>query len=195
MKCLLLLIAILLVVSSVTTSASTAKSSTDLESIDALELEEILEENDILIGKEPYVVKHVVEDLPHVEINGGMIRTLNYSKSNVKKTTEWSSFRRISDKISTGSEGGSISSNRITTFGTVASGSYANLGFSLKKSKSSSMGYTLNVSKNYRVYLGYRVKYNVEKGTRITKTGKAVRDRSSYKIKTPIYGEYKWIRY
>ncbi len=111
-----------------------------------------------------------------------------------KKTTEWSSFRRISDKISTGSAGGSISSNRITTFGTVASGSYANLVFSLNKSKRS-MGYTLNVPKNSRVYLGYRVKYNVEKGTRITKTGKAVRDRRPYKIKTPFYGEYKWIRY
>jgi hypothetical protein len=147
-----------------------------------------------LIEKERYVVKHVLGESQHVEINGGMIRTLNYSKSNVKKTTEWSSFRRISDKISTGSAGGSISSNRITTFGTVASGSYANLVFSLNKSKSS-MGYTLNVPKNYRVYLGYRMKYNVEKGTRLTKTGKAVRDRTPYKIKTPFYGEYKWIRY
>ncbi len=58
-------------------------------------------------------------------------------------------------------------------------------------------GYTLNVGANKRVYMGYRVRYEIETGTRECYdivTGKVI-DHNDYTVKTPIYGEYKLINY
>lgn len=56
---------------------------------------------------------------------------------------------------------------------------------------------TLNVGANKRVYMGYRVYYAVEKGTRElydVVTGEVLRSYS-YTVKVPQYGEYKLITY
>ncbi len=172
--------------------------------------EEIFNEADVQIEDEPSAAPVFYPDEPFLyeDTNGtlktgnesdigtnSIIRTVKYSKENVSTYTEWSSFRRVSDNVVTGNYTGSIRSDRSTTFSVSAEGSYSNLGFSLSKTVTSSKSYTLNVPKNSRVYMGYRVKYNVEKGTRVTKTGSVVRSKSPYIVKTPSYGEYKLISY
>lgn len=60
---------------------------------------------------------------------------------------------------------------------------------------SSTVGYTLNVPANKTVYMGYRVKYSVEEGTREMidlVTGKVV-SSNTYVVKNPKFGEYKLI--
>lgn len=121
-----------------------------------------------------------------------IIRGIKYTKENVKTTNEWSSYRRVSDNIW---GPGSITADRSVTFGTQASGSYANLGFSLNTSVSSKVGYTLNAGKKSRVYMGYRVRYKVERGERVGRLGSREISRQSYTVKTPMYGEYKLINY
>ncbi|WP_129600361.1 hypothetical protein [Anaerophilus nitritogenes] len=118
-------------------------------------------------------------------------------KVNVSTYNEWSPFKRVSDNVVTGSEGGSISSTKTATFGTSVTGSISGLGISTNSSISSTIGYTLNVGKNKRVYMGYRVYYTVEKGTNEyydIVTGKVIRS-NKYIVKVPLYGEYKLINY
>lgn len=125
-----------------------------------------------------------------------MVNPYRYTKENVKNTTQWSSYKRVSDNLKTGKSGGSITATKSVKFSPVITGSIANISVSTGKSKSSSIGYTLKVSKNSRVYMGYRVKYAVETGTRVRTdvvTGKKVKNK--YTVKKPLYGEYKLIKY
>lgn len=118
-------------------------------------------------------------------------------KKNVKKSTGWSKYKRISDNIKTGKAGGSISAIKTVTFGTTSSGDVRGLSFGFSASKSSAKGYTLNVGPNKRVYMGYRVNYNIEKGENWlvdVVTGKVLR-KSKYTYKKPRYGEYGLINY
>nr|WP_295970088.1 hypothetical protein [uncultured Bacillus sp.] len=126
------------------------------------------------------------------------VNDFRYRKVNVSTKYEWSGYRRVSDNLSTyGSTGGSISANRTTTFTTQVSGTISGLGISTSKTISNSIGYTLSVGANRKVYLGYRVYYKVEKGTRqyydVT-TGKVI-SSNSYTVKTPQYGQYALINY
>lgn len=118
-------------------------------------------------------------------------------KKNVRTYNQWSPFKRVSDNMKTGNAGGSISSNKSVSFGCSVSGSIQGLGISRSGSVSSSMGYTLNVDKNKRVYMGFRVYYQVETGINEyydVATGKVIRS-NSYTVKKPQYGEYKLINY
>ena len=126
-----------------------------------------------------------------------MVNPYFYRKKNVKTYTEWSPYKRVSDNLKTGSSGGSITTTKSVTFGVTVSGDIYGLGISQSGSISSSTGYTLKVGKNKRVYVGYRVKYKVEKGIREhydVVTGK-VRASNSYTVKVPQYGEYALINY
>ena len=94
-------------------------------------------------------------------------------------------------------KGGSISSNKSVSFEASASGEIKGLNISLGGSVSNELGYVLDVGPNKRCYMGYRVKYNIEKGTRVRihrVTGKVV-STNTYTIKKPAYGEYKLINY
>lgn len=119
-------------------------------------------------------------------------------KVNVSISYGWSGYRRVSDNISTyGISGGSISSTKTTTFGTEVSGDIYGLGISLSGSVSNQIGYTLNVGPNRVVYLGYRVYYKIEKGTRQyydLATGKVI-SSNSYTVKFPQYGQYGLLNY
>ncbi|MGR9050550.1 hypothetical protein ACQ4XT_18105 [Halobacillus faecis] len=172
--------------------------------------EEILNEADVQVEEDPLKDPVFYPEEPNLleETDGtlkagnefdvgtnSIIRTVKYSKENVSTYTEWSPFRRVSDNVVTGNHTGSIKSDRTTTFTVSASGGYSNLGFSLGKTVTSAKSYTLNVPKYSRVYMAYRVKYNVEKGTRVTKTGSVVRSKTPYTVKTPAYGEYKLLKY
>lgn len=119
----------------------------------------------------------------------------HYYKSNVTTSYEWSPHKRVSEGISTNSVGGSISSNKKITFGTVVTGEIFGLNISTNISKSSDTGYTLNVPPNTNAYMAYRVYYRVESGYRkVFSKGKLI-GANWYTVKTPQYGEYFLIKY
>ncbi|MDJ0333531.1 hypothetical protein [Planococcus sp. S3-L1] len=119
-------------------------------------------------------------------------RAIKYTKTNVKTSTTWSNFKKVSGIIN---GPGSISATKSEAFGVVVNGAYSNLGLSLNKTKTSITGYTLTHAKNTRVYMGYRVKYSVETGTRVATRNGFVISRLPYTVKTPIIDEYKLINY
>ncbi|MBU2661430.1 hypothetical protein [Bacillus cabrialesii] len=126
------------------------------------------------------------------EFTAQFVNDFRNVKMNVKTYKSWSSFKRVSDNIATGSKGGSITANKTVTFTTTVSGTISGLGISTAGSVASSKGYTLNVGANKRVYMAYRVRYNVEEGYNCRKdivTGKCV-SKKKYVVKKPMYGEY-----
>lgn len=149
--------------------------------------------------KDIFVIESSELERPTIEenIKPSFVNDFRNRKKNVRTYNEWSPFKRVSDNIHTGNAGGSISSNKSVTFGCSVSGNINGLYISTNGSVSSSIGYTLNVGKNKRVYMGYRVYYKVEKGINEyydIVTGKVIRS-NSYTVKTPQYGEYKLINY
>ncbi|WP_181219239.1 hypothetical protein [Bacillus subtilis] len=134
----------------------------------------------------------VTSNLGGAEFTAQFVNDFRNVKMNVKTYKSWSSFKRVSDNIATGSKGGSITANKTVTFTTTVSGSISGLGISTAGSVASSKGYTLNVGANKRVYMAYRVRYNVEEGYNCRKdivTGKCV-SKKKYVVKKPMYGEY-----
>ena len=119
---------------------------------------------------------------------------LTYTKKNVKYRQEWSNFVPVSSMISTSKAGGSISVNQTRTFGTSISGVVHGLNVGGNASVSSGVGYTLNVPGNKRAYIGFRVLYRVETGTRVASfyDGKMY-SRNNYTVKVPLRGEYRLI--
>ncbi|MEY8742842.1 hypothetical protein AB9M62_25595 [Bacillales bacterium AN1005] len=118
-------------------------------------------------------------------------------KKNVKKYESWSSYKRVSDNVITGKSGGAIRADDSVTFKTDVSGDIGGLNISVGASKSSAIGYTLNVPANSRVYMGYRVRYAVEEGTNQKidiVTGKVMSSKK-YVVKVPKYGEYKLLKF
>lgn len=132
------------------------------------------------------------------EITPMFINDYRTRKVNVSYSYEWSGYRRVSDNLDTrNSSGGSITSNRTTTFTTAVSGSIAGLGINTSASVSSQVGYTMNVGPGKLVYLGYKVYYKVEKGTRQTYdslTGQVI-SSNAYTVKVPQYGTYALLNY
>lgn len=132
------------------------------------------------------------------EVTPNFINDFRYRKKNVTTTYEWSPYKRVSRNLDThNSAGGAITSDRVVEFNVEVSGDVSGLGFSLNLSVSNAKGYTLNVAPDKVVYMGYRVRYKVEKGTRELYdivTGKVI-SSNKYTIKTPMYGEYKLINY
>lgn len=132
------------------------------------------------------------------EISPMGINSYRTRKVNVTTTEEWSSYKRVSDNLNTwGSQGGSISSNKSYTFSAEVDGNISGLGITLGGSVSSQIGYTLNVGPNQAVYMGFRTKYKVERGTREvydTITGR-IQSSNKYTVKKPLYGTYKLLSY
>lgn len=115
-------------------------------------------------------------------------------KSNVRVTNQWSGYRPVSHTVRASSAGASISTDRTTTFGTSVYGNISKLNIGTNASVSSTIGYTLNIPANKTAYLGFRVLYRVETGTRTEYfyDGKVYK-KSNYTVKTPIRGEYALI--
>lgn len=131
------------------------------------------------------------------EVAPAFINDFRYRKKNVTKSTAWSSYARISDVAQANGSGGYISATVKKTYGVVVTGAISGLGFDTSITKSSAIGYTLNLDPYQRAYMGYRVKYSVEKGTReyYDITNGNVISSNSYTVKTPTMGEYKLINY
>ncbi|MFF5400635.1 hypothetical protein ACFY5J_25045 [Peribacillus butanolivorans] len=116
-------------------------------------------------------------------------------KKNVKKYNEWSKFKRVSDDVKTKNHTGSITSDRTVSWSGSVTGDVKGLSYSLGKTVTSSVNYTLNVPKYTNVYMGYRVKYAVEEGEnhRIDiVTGKTI-SKKKYKIKKTMNGQYQLV--
>lgn len=164
---------------SIVTVAFTMDSQTAAEEV--VDLEEVVNPEEIEVDSE--------------EVTSYFVNDFRYRKVNVKTFNEWSGYKRASDNITTGKGGGSITATKSVTFGTDVSGAIDGLGISTSKSITSSIGYTLNADPNKTVYMGYRVYYKVETGTREyydLVTGKVLKS-NSYTVKVPQYGEFKLI--
>lgn len=112
-------------------------------------------------------------------------------KKNVRTYYEWSGYRPVSHTLRTSSAGGSISTDKTTTFGVSISGDISRVNLSVSGSVSSTVGYTLNVPANRSAYLGFRVLYKVESGTRVEYFHDGgIYKRSNYVVKVPVRGEY-----
>lgn len=119
-------------------------------------------------------------------------------EANISTSEYWSGYARVSDNLVTGSSGGSITSTSSKTFeGSVTWSPSKPSGISISAgaSKSSSIGYELDVPPHSRVYMGYRVRYKktVDKITRTWVNGK-VEIFYATTNKT-LYGEYALINY
>ena len=112
-----------------------------------------------------------------------------YRKQNVSYSTSWSSYKRVSDNLK---GPGSIHCQYSKSFSGSVSGTIKGITtIGVGASYTSTKGYTLKVGKCTR-YMGYRVKYKIEKGTRVvynSTTGR-VKSKNSYTVKKPIHGEY-----
>lgn len=148
------------------------------------------------IGKEVIVNSetNLTESITEADISPLFVNDFRYRKKNVKYSEAWSGYKSISDVLNTSnSSGGSITASKSVSFKVDVSGAIHGLGLTTTGSMSSTKNYTLNVAKNKRVYLGYRVKYKIETGTReqYDITNGKVRTSNKYTIKTPIQGEHK----
>lgn len=137
----------------------------------------------------------------NASVRGGDVNLWSYRKVNVTTTYEWSGYYRVSDNIYTSSAGGSISCNQSRSFGASISGDVSFINVSASGSVSSSIGYALHVGPYQQVYMGYRVMYKVERGTRekycsaIGCEGSPPVESNNYIAKSPQYGEYALINY
>lgn len=126
------------------------------------------------------------------------VNDFRYRKKNVSTYYEWSSHKRASDNLSTyGTSGGTITATKETTFGAEISGNIYGIDVSVSGSVTNNIGYSVSIGPNRVVYLGYKVYYKVEKGTREyydLVTGK-VMSSNSYTVKVPQYGQYSVLNY
>ncbi len=129
------------------------------------------------------------------EVNPAFVNPYRYSKENVKTSYSWSSYKRVSDNIKTGSKGGSITATKTVSFKTEISGPVYGIDVGVGRTESSTKGYKLNADPNSTSYMGYRVRYKVEKGTHVrTDVVTGAKVKRKYTVKTPRYGEYKLIK-
>lgn len=120
---------------------------------------------------------------------------LSIRKVNVKVTTEYSGFQRVSDDIKTGPAGGTISVNNSVTLSGGTTGNVYGISVQSGKSTTSAVGYSLNVGGNKTAYIGYRAVYRVERGIReVYRTGSGIIENSnSYTAKLVTHGQYALI--
>lgn len=140
-----------------------------------------------------------VTALPNLEVieedidSKAIICCFYNKKYDVKNSTEWTGYKRVSDNVVTKNYTGSVTANKSVTYSASISGSATWADVGIGSSKSSSKSYTMNVPKNSRVFLGYRMKYKVERGKKCRAhviSKKCTTKGTSYTIKRPSLGEY-----
>lgn len=114
-----------------------------------------------------------------------------YRKENVSYHYEYSAWERVSASLY---GPGSISSSKTITKTESVSGSISGIPtISTGYSKTSSVGYTLNVPKG-KYYMAARVVYKVETGYRVKDNVVGGKTRNFYKVKVPSHFEYILLR-
>lgn len=114
-----------------------------------------------------------------------------YRKENVSYYYEYGGWERVSASLY---GPGSISSSSTIKKSESVTGSISGIPtISTGRSKSSSIGYTLNVPKG-KYYMAARVVYKVETGYRVKDNVVGGKTRNFYKVKTPSHFEYILLR-
>lgn len=169
-----------------TTTSTSTYAQKDVGSIKRLEDNNLINTSELL----------KIDDDNLVETS--LIMPTYIKKRNVKNSKEWSGAKRISDNVYTTNHTGNITANKSVTFNTTVSGSIKKwLNISIGGSKSSSKSYSMTVPEYSRVYLGYRVKYDVEKGEACNAhliLRYCITDWGEYTIKKPKEGEYLLVK-
>jgi|GEM_PF-5702901 len=144
--------------------------------------------------KENYIPNDKINavTVDHFEADERGLNSQVITQINVRVTEEWSPWQRVSNNLSTGSQGGgSISATQNVTWSTQTSGSIQGLGISTSRSVQSGTGYTLNVGPNRRVYMAHRARYQVTTGTRVVFTpGTGRTTYNDFTVRTPLFGEF-----
>ena len=137
----------------------------------------------------------VTENVSYEQQADSRLLDIVYQKKDVENYNEWGEWERVSDNLTTDSDGGSISCTEEVRYGVDIEGETYGLIISASGSVSTTIGYTLNVPANSTAYMAYRVYYSVEEGTREVYDYALDRVISSnhYKVKAPLYGQYKLI--
>ena len=151
-------------------------------------------EVEILPGPDKNINNDENNILENPVVNGGDTDIWCWRKTNVY---EWSGYYRVSDNLVTSEAGGSLCCDRSITISASISGNTSNINVTASGSVSTSIGYTLNVGPNKRVYMGYRVYKYIERGTReyYNQYNGQVLSSNSYTAISPQYGEYVLINY
>lgn len=116
------------------------------------------------------------------------MNTIKTFKKNVKKYTKWSKYRHVSKTFGPNPRDSKVHTEKSTVFKAETSGIIKGLGLSLGGEVTTKVGLTTTLPAKKVGYLGIKVKYKVETGTRIVKdmlTNKII-SQSKYTIKTPI---------
>lgn len=153
-----------------------------------------------VIAITPYVSFALEENIPsEVTRNENEILDISdhkvyHSKENVSISEKWSDNHRVSDNLN-GIAGDTITSNKGITFSTSVSGDITGLNISVSGEITSDVGYTMQLPTNGNYHMEYRVKYRIERGTRVSKTVTgAILGRNEYVVKSPLYGEFSLVR-
>lgn len=141
------------------------------------------------------VNQEIVSDENEKDIKKSQYHGYYYRKKVTSTTTKWTSYKRVSNNVKVPPKGATITQSKQLTFGVTVSGSIYGLCLSTSASVSTENSYSLNGTPRKTQYLGFRVKYKVEKGVRYVynqNTNKVV-DKNNYTYKKPMYGEYALI--
>lgn len=116
------------------------------------------------------------------------MNTIKTYKQNVKKYKQWSKYRHVSQNYGPNIKNTVITADRTTVFKAETSGIIKGLGLSLGGEVRTSTTVKQTLPPKKVGYLGIKVQYKVETGTRIVKdmlTNKII-SKNKYTIKTPI---------
>lgn len=142
-----------------------------------------------LTGPEEDVVFIEEEAIEPTPINRVIeMNTIKNFKKNVKKYTKWSKYRHVSKTFGPNPRDSKVHTEKSTVFKAETSGIIKGLGLSLGGEVTTKVGLTTTLPAKKVGYLGIKVKYKVETGTRIVKdmlTNKII-SQNKYTIKTPI---------
>lgn len=122
----------------------------------------------------------------------------SYRKEKVVITYEWTAYARISDNVKTGSKSASIQCSIEKAWsGSVSGFIFGIITIGTGATLKSTVGYTMTVPPYKTQYMAYKVRYKVERGTRVTYnnvTGSII-SKNSYTVKQTMYGQYALLDY
>lgn len=115
-----------------------------------------------------------------------------YRKANVTTTYGWGPWKRVSDNLTASSSGGTLSCTEVVSESFSFSGEISGLTFSGERTRSSEIGYSLNVDANRTAYMQWRCHFRYETGIRekVSYTTGHVVARNEFSVTIPEYGNY-----
>lgn len=129
------------------------------------------------------------------DIAPAFVNDFRFRKKNVQKYNSWSGFSKVSSTLTTKDESAKLGVSIKKTYGVSITGAISGLNINTSVTLSTDTTCEFDVKPYRSVYIGHRVLYAVEKGTRecydVT-NGKVV-SSNAYTVKTPIDDEYRLI--